>query len=328
MILIIQKQLAEKRELEKKLQANKTKAFMWLSIAIGIGLLLAIILAFLFLREYKLKKREHQEVAKNLAVIRQQNEEITSQSEQLQQANEEILTINEDLKQQKEELQTTLDNLKKAQTQLVQSEKMASLGQLIAGVAHEINTPLGAINSSINNVQESMKFSMEKLPELINLLSKEEYKQFNSLLALSFANETHYSSREVRKLKRNLLQILEADKLQSPEIIADTLSEMKIFENYKQFYELFKSKNIELILNVAYNLTVQQQNSQNISIAVARSSKIITALQNYSHKYNTDEMIETDITKGLETVLTLYQNKFKENIPKLEVWLKRGFYKL
>jgi signal transduction histidine kinase len=64
--------------------------------------------------------------------------------------------VNLNLEQKVEE---RTGELKDAYTRMVQSEKMASLGQLVAGVAHEINNPIGAISSS----QQNMKRSVEKL---------------------------------------------------------------------------------------------------------------------------------------------------------------------
>jgi PAS domain S-box-containing protein len=53
-----------------------------------------------------------------------------------------------------EELEQTLTELQNTQLQMVQGEKMASLGNLVAGVAHEINNPIGFLNGSINNAKE------------------------------------------------------------------------------------------------------------------------------------------------------------------------------
>lgn len=60
------------------------------------------------------------------------------------------------------ELEEVNRQMKQAQAHLVQSEKMASLGQLVAGIAHEINTPIGAINSNndilIRSVRKMREF--------------------------------------------------------------------------------------------------------------------------------------------------------------------------
>ncbi|NJR23357.1 MAG: hypothetical protein HC786_14945 [Richelia sp. CSU_2_1] len=64
------------------------------------------------------------------------------------------------------------------QQELIQSEKMAALGQLVAGIAHEINTPLGAIRASSNNTIQALAESLPELQQLSQRLSAEQQAEF------------------------------------------------------------------------------------------------------------------------------------------------------
>lgn len=64
-----------------------------------------------------------------------------------------LQTLNETLNAEKERMAVLIKELETTQSQLMQSERMASIGQLAAGVAHEINNPVGFVNSNLGSLQ-------------------------------------------------------------------------------------------------------------------------------------------------------------------------------
>ncbi len=163
---------------------------------------------------------------------------VEERTDKLAQANAEIITLN--------------DYLKDA---LVRSEKMADLGQLIAGVGHEIKTPLGAIRSSTDNISSSLDRTLEQLPVLFQSLSEDLQKDFFALLGRALQKQTNLPTRQRRKLKRTLISILEEQNIGSADDIADTLADMGIYDNTDPFLLLFRSSKSRLIMETAYNIT-------------------------------------------------------------------------
>ena len=79
----------------------------------------------------------------------------------LARAREELKKANLDLASSNTALNATLEDLQSAQEQLIQAEKMASLGQLTAGIAHEINNPINFVSANIKPLKDDMADIME-----------------------------------------------------------------------------------------------------------------------------------------------------------------------
>ncbi|MBE9041293.1 PAS domain S-box protein [Oscillatoriales cyanobacterium LEGE 11467] len=157
------------------------------------------------------------------------------------------------LKQQTEELEKTLSELKRTQVQLVQSEKMSSLGQLVAGIAHEINNPVNFIYGNLTYVNEYAE----------------------DLLAIIKVYQTHYPDPppEVREdLDRDEVEFLQADLtklLKSMRVGADRIREIVL--SLRTFSRLDEAdvKEVDIHEGIESTLTILQSRLKAHSVRIA-----------------------------------------------------------
>ena len=212
------------------------------------------------------------------------------------------------------ELTKTLDDLQRTQVQLVQSEKMAALGQLIAGVAHEINTPLGAIRSAVVTIARILNETLAELPAFFESLAPERRADFFALLHQALRKNTVVNTKEERGYRRALTEVLNAQQVANARRIADKLVDMGVYDRIEPFFPMFQDPAAARILTMAYELAGLHESTRTISTGVDRASKVVFALKTYARYDHSGEMVQANVVDGLETVLTLYQNQLKHGV--------------
>lgn len=156
------------------------------------------------------------------------SEELRDRNEELRQELSERRLTEQALQKEKEEQQRLIKKLEDTHVQLLQSEKMASIGQLAAGVAHEINNPIGYIQSNINTLHDYVRklFSVleqyQKCEDEITAGSTAKNKineikdevEFNYLTEdiIDLINESSEGTRRVRQIVQDLKEFSYADR--------------------------------------------------------------------------------------------------------------------
>ena len=107
-----------------------------------------------------------------------------SMTNSLREANERTAQQAATLRKQRDDLETAMHDLRSTQEQLVMKEKMASLGRLVAGIAHEINSPIGAVNSSSDVAERCVNRIEETLQQATSLQDLQQPGQLRKALTL------------------------------------------------------------------------------------------------------------------------------------------------
>ena len=238
--------------------------------------------------------------------------------ENLRMSEQALRASTEELKKKNEVLQRTLNQLHETQDQLIIQEKMASLGKLSAGMAHELNNPASAAQRS----GEQLKAIFQQLQEVhVKLgelkLGQEQLKKVHELdeLIRERARKPVIMDAIIRSDKEEEIEEwLEQHGIEKAWNLAPALVELECKETeLSTLADNFTPKQFSVVIDwLGCTHTVHSLLSE-INLGTNRISEIVKALKTYTYM-DQAPVQNVDIHEGLDNTLIILHNKLKKGI--------------
>lgn len=211
---------------------------------------------------------------------------------------------------QKQQIQKAYQDLKETQDQLIEAERLASLGQLVGGIAHEINNPISVIRSHVEILEINNRTSIEEIPRFIDSLTLEEKNIFYSIVITSLDQKEFLTTKKERKLRKDLLKNLEnlirEESLRST--VVDHLTILRLPPPYEDYLETLGSEKFQKFLSMAEVFKSRSNSLSSIEISVEKASRVIFALRSYLNTGLNSEKKVVDLVSEIEKALRVYDN--------------------
>jgi two-component system, NtrC family, sensor kinase len=232
--------------------------------------------------EEVLARIEYQLTLRTLQIqLHQKNDQLREQNDRLkqeitirQQTEIELRRSEAQLQGRTQQLQQALDELKLAQKQLVQSEKMSSLGQIAAGIAHEINNPIGFIYGNLDYASEYM----EVLIKIVNLYNKYYPQPHTEILKAIQISELDFVLKDFPKVLKSMHA--------GAERIRDIVLSMRYFSGYDQAYTQQEDIHIGLDSTLVILQSRLKEQTNRVAIEVKKNYGDIPPINCYSSRLN------------------------------------------
>jgi PAS domain S-box-containing protein len=212
------------------------------------------------------------------------------------------------------------EQIRQAQADLVQAEKMGMLGQLVAGVAHEINTPIGAIMNVANDAASHLQELVAASAELYQL--PEDLRQWLAEAVPGIlSREVAFADLTDRRARRRIESDLQRQGIADPKHIADVLIDCGLGSSDENAIRCLTH---ETGLRFLDHLVALKAGVGISLVSVQKIAKIVRALRYYSRS-GEGELFDININESIDNTLVILQNRIKhvarvekcydENIP-------------